>query len=842
MDIDELTSAVNAQLVLSMSSSTDAEERKQKKQAEAKDVPKNDESKSPNTKSNPTTAAAATAPKEEQSTSDTTTKGFDRWTLADESTIDYGTLGSKTNNPADFNPQKEGFYITTAINYTNGPGHMGHAYEACTSDAIARYARVKYGHTQTHFVTGSDEHGQKIANTAADQTPPVQPIDLCNKYVTGFQVLNQRMLISNNDYVRTTSDRHKKTAQELWKRCAANATNGESDIYLSKYSGWYNVREETFVTDNDAKLADYKDAASGLPLKKVEEESYFFRMADYHDKLVNYINENPEFIQPDQYRNNILARLNKDRLRDLSISRTTFDWGIQVPEGFDDKHVMYVWFDALSNYLTGVNGLGANGDGYPTSFAEHWPASVHIIGKDIIWFHTVIWPCILMSANIPLPKTVYAHGFVNDKEGVKMSKSIGNVVDPHDMLDKYPVDSFRWYLCKEAPYGGELAFNEESLMIMHNADLCDTLGNLVHRATNLTKKNCAGVVPDVPAPPGLPVDFEAIRAEFVSKMDKFELDGGAAIAMKGFRDANGYITDQAPWHMKGEEMAEQRQIVVRALLESVYALTHLLIPFIPTGAQKIFDKLGVPPVKLSDLNSNLRNLPVGTKVDVGDVLYTKLVSEAERLDAEAAAKKKADDFAESQRKKKEKKAKAMASSKAGQKGSGGGAADQPDFTKVDIRVGQITKVWNHPDADKLFCEEIDVGEETGPRQIASGLRNYYELAEMEGKKVLVVCNLKASKIVGFASNGMVLAAKSEDGTKVELVCPPDGAKVGERVTIDGLTGEPISSAQMKKKKVFDTVAKSLKTGEGGVATWEGKVIKTIAGACGAATLVGAPIS
>ena len=766
---------------------------------------------------------------------------FDRWSLDNDANIDYGCYGAKSKDASDYDAKKKGFYITTAINYTNGPGHMGHAYEAATSDTIARYNRVKYGHAQTHFVTGSDEHGQKIATTAADQTPPVKPIDLCNKYVTGFQVLNQRMLISNNDYVRTTSERHKNTAKKLWERCAANTSNGESDIYLSKYSGWYNVREETFVTDSDAKLADYKDSTSGVPLKKVEEESYFFRMADYHDKLMKHIDDHPEFIQPEQYRNNIISRLEKDRLRDLSISRTTFDWGIPVPEGFEDKHVMYVWFDALSNYLTGVDALGVNGDGKSDGLKHHWPADVHIIGKDIIWFHTVIWPCILMSAGLPLPKTVFAHGFVNDKDGVKMSKSIGNVVDPHDMLDKYPVDSFRWYLCKEAPYGDEMSFSEESLMIMHNADLCDTLGNLVHRATNLCQKYCGGTVPDVPTSPQAAVDFNAIRDEFMSKMDSFELNNGAAVVMKGFRDVNGYLTEQAPWHMKGDERAEDRQIVVRACLEAVYALSHLLIPFIPNGAKKIFDKLSTAPVELSEIKGDLRNLVVGTKIRVGEVLYTKLISDEERLNAEEAAKKKAESYAEAQRRKKEKKAKMAASSRAGQKNSGGDG-DQSEFTKVDIRVGKITKVWNHPEADKLFCEEIDVGEESGPRQIASGLRNYYELSDMQDKLVLVVCNLKASKIVGFASNGMVLAAKSEDGTKVELVTPPEGSKVGERVFIEGLSGEPSSSAQMKKKKIFDSVAKTLKTGENGVATWDGKEIKTSAGVCAAATLVGAPIS
>lgn len=261
------------------------------------------------------------------------------------------------------------------------------------------------------------------------------------QFATGFQCLNQRILISNDDYVRTTSDRHKRNAQALWKLCA-----DAGDIYLDAYSGWYNVREETFVTESDAQLADYNDPVSGKPLKKVEEASYFFRMSNFHDRLVQHIEDNPNFIRPEHHRNLILTRLRDDKLRDLSISRTSFDWGIPVPDGFDQKHVMYVWFDALSNYLTGVDALGVNDPeaGPNENLAKYWPADVHIIGKDILWFHTVIWPTILMSANLPLPKTVFAHGFVNDKEGKKMSKSLGNVVDPHDMLDKYPVDIFRW--------------------------------------------------------------------------------------------------------------------------------------------------------------------------------------------------------------------------------------------------------------------------------------------------------------------------------------------------------------------------------------------------------------
>jgi len=791
--------------------------------------------------------------------SSASTGAYDRWSLVDPSTISYGYYSGSNNQtdavassssaaaadgattPAD--DGNKGFYITTAINYTNGPAHMGHAYEAATTDAIIRFARLnaKVGDgndpSKTYFVTGADEHGEKIAKTAEGQGK--QPIEICDKYVTGFQCLNQRTLVSNDDYIRTTSDRHKRTAQALWLRCAAN-----DDIYLDQYQGWYNVKEETFVTDNEAELCNFCDPATGQPLQRVQEASYFFKMSKYHDRLVEHITTNAEFIRPESHRNAILARLNGDKLRDLSVSRTTFTHGIPVPEGFDSNHVMYVWFDALTNYLTGVDALGVCDPekGPDTELAKLWPADVHIIGKDILWFHTVIWPCILMSAGLPLPKTVFAHGFVNDKDGKKMSKSVGNTVDPHDMLDTFDIDSFRWYLCKEAPYGGELSFSEESMRDMHNADLVKTLGNLVQRATKLCGKYCDGVIPDVPSPDPPVLEFLAVRKAYISEMEVFALEKGAEVAIQACRDINGYLTQEEPWKLKGDEFAEKRQVVVRATLEAVYAVAHLLLPFIPKGASEIFKKMNTPPKSLCDIDSSLRNLTAGTKIDVGDILYAVSQSEEEKkLSKAEASKNKKASYEEAQRLKKEKKAKEIAASKAAAQ-KGNAASDQPAFTKIDIRVGQITKVWHHPEADKLFCEEIDVGEEGGPRQIASGLREHYSLEEMQDRKVLVVCNLKAAKIVGFSSNGMVLAAKSDDGKKVELVSPPADAPVGERVFIEGLTGEALSSTQVKKKKIWDSVSKGLKTGENGVATWDGKEIMTSAGVCSAASLVGAPIS
>jgi methionyl-tRNA synthetase len=303
------------------------------------------------------------------------------------------------------------------------------------------------------------------------------------------------------------------------------------------------------VTDNEAELCNYCDPATGDPLKRVQEASYFFKMSKYEERLLEHIEKNADFIRPESHRNYVLGRLRGDKLRDLSVSRTTFTHGIPVPAGYEDGHVMYVWFDALSNYLTGVDALGVNDpEGGPDeALAQRWPADVHIIGKDISWFHTVIWPCILMSAGLPLPKTVFAHGFVNDKEGKKMSKSVGNIVDPHDMLDRFDVDSFRWYLCKEAPYGGELSFSEDSMRDMHNADLVKTLGNLVQRATVLCGKYTEdGKIPDVPSPDPPVLDFADVRKRYVAEMEAFALEGGANVAIQACRDVNGYLTVEEP--------------------------------------------------------------------------------------------------------------------------------------------------------------------------------------------------------------------------------------------------------------------------------------------------------
>ncbi len=332
---------------------------------------------------------------------------------------DYGALANNLDDHTS-----ETFYLTTAIAYTNGFPHIGHAYEFISADVLSRYHRV-LGY-DTYFLTGTDEHGQKVAASA--EKAGLTPLEHCNKFVDSFKELDEKLCISYSKFIRTTDPYHESTSQKLWKKCA-----DAGDIYLDSYEGWYNEREELFVTAVEAEETKFLDPVTGLPLKRVSEESYFFRMSSYCERLVAHIEENPSFIEPESHRNVILGRLRREGLKDLSISRTSFSWGIPVPEGFDQRHVMYVWFDALTNYMSGVEALQPD-----SLLARFWPASKHIIGKDIVWFHCVIWPCMLLSAGLPLPGGVFSHGFVNDEFGRKQSKSLNNTVDPFEVSRALP--------------------------------------------------------------------------------------------------------------------------------------------------------------------------------------------------------------------------------------------------------------------------------------------------------------------------------------------------------------------------------------------------------------------
>ena len=703
----------------------------------------------------------------------------------------------------------ETFYITTAIAYMNGYPHIGHAYEFITTDCLARLHRLLG--FDTYFLTGADEHGQKVENSAIKigRTPK----EHCDHYVNSFQELNRKLAISNSSYIRTTDDRHIVLAQTLWEMCAAS-----DDIYLHFHEGWYNPREECYVTELEAQANNYKDPGTGLDYTRLSEETYFFKMSKYQDRLIAFLEENPGFIEPEQARGEIMSRLRSpDGLKDVCISRTTFSWGIPVPEGFDDKHIMYVWFDALSNYLTGVDALDKDSE-----LSKYWPADKHIIGKDIKWFHCVIWPTMLMSAGLPLPKQVFCHGFVNAADGRKMSKTFNNTIDPWDILSRYPLDTIRYYIISTSTYGADLNFSEDALVMMHNSELADVLGNLMHRATNLCHKYCGGLVPDVEHDSefSMPFNLADLKAEASAIGKSCALSTLAFTAMDAVRATNRFLTEAEPWKMKGENEV-RRVAIVRTTLEAIYAFSHFLAPILPLVTESIFNRFGAQPKALFNLHDNFYNLVPGTPVVVGDILFTKIETNEDKEQKMLAAKAAKD-------------AKKSANKKPNDD------PNQPDFTKLDIRVGHIKKVWNHEAATKLYCEEIDIGEEV--RNVASGLRANYSLEEMNDRRVLIVCNLKPAKMVGFESCGMVLAAKSADGETVELVTPPADAKIGEKVYIDGLSGEPWTASRVSNKKVFPAVAVTLKVNSDGQLTWNDELVQTSVGPCSVPTVRDAMVS
>ncbi|CAD7926137.1 unnamed protein product [Amoebophrya sp. A120] len=722
---------------------------------------------------------------------------------------------------------KETRYLTTAIHYTNGWPHVGHAYETIQADCLARYFRLN--NYDTFFQTGTDEHGQKIAEAATAQGM-AKPKDLCDYYCQGFEGLFGRTEVSEDQFIRTSSPEHYKIVQDLWKK-----VSDKGDIYLAEYEGWYMVREEKFVTDQEAEEWKFLDPVNGKPLQRMKEPSYFFRMSKYKDFIREKLSE-PGWCKPDNYRKEMLARLDdmeaKGGLRDLSISRANFDWGIPVPEkvGPDGKkHVMYVWFDALTNYYSGVSFNPAN--------SKYWPANMHVIGKDIIWFHTAIWGSMLKSAELPLPKQVVVHGFVNDAEGKKMSKSEGNVVNPHDICDWCSPDTLRWYLIREAHWGNDLPFSVKSLKLMHNADLCDNLGNLVNRAVSLCKGAVPAVSDAIIKECGLPFDVAELRKKFCEAFEDCRTGETAEMARIAAAETNKWLADLEPWKMNKQDPVKAAG-VVRICLEAVYVLAHFFAPFIPRAAEAIvIEKLQQKnAVAYGDLKPLGQNLKEGAPVGSTSILFQSFSAEqieimtttmsleqpapvAKAAAAPAVAKAqpkqggKGGDNAAKEKKPKEKKAAGPAAPALDM--------DQPLYSRLDLRVGKIVEVENHPDAERLYVEKIDVGE-AEPRTIISGLREHYTLEEMKGRQIVTICNLKPAKMRGITSHGMVLCAKTEDG-KVQFAALPKDCKPGDHILVEGDSAErkPWDGKQVDKHQVWADASKLMRTDGAGVPCFDG---------------------
>lgn len=478
------------------------------------------------------------------------------------------------------------FFITTAISYPNGRPHIGHAYEVMATDAIARYHRLNG--ENVYFSTGTDDHGQKMLQTARDQGKTAQ--ELADELTPAFREMADALNCSHDDFIRTSEPRHHASVSELWQRIA---DNGRDDIYKDSYKGWYSVRDEAFYAEDELTpdAAGNKLSPQGTPVEWLEEDSYFFRLSAYEDKLLAHFESNPDFLMPESRRNEITSFI-KGGLKDLSISRTAFDWGVPVPG--DDNHVMYVWMDALTNYLSVL--------GYPDRegrFADFWPCSLHVIGKDISRFHTVYWPAFLMAADLPLPQQVFAHGFLTVK-GEKMSKSLGNVLDPMTLAAHYGVDPLRYFFLREVPFGRDGSFSDEAIVNRVNADLANDIGNLAQRSLSMIAKNCNEALPQpaafTAADDAVLALFDGLKTRADAAMARHELHNYLTLVMEAVSEANRYFAAEEPWSLKKENPARMGTVLY-VTAELVRQAAILLQPVIPTGAGQLLDLLKVDSTK-----------------------------------------------------------------------------------------------------------------------------------------------------------------------------------------------------------------------------------------------------
>ena len=648
------------------------------------------------------------------------------------------------------------YYITTAIAYTSGKPHIGNTYEIVLADAIARFRREE-GY-DVRFQTGTDEHGQKIEEKAGELG--ISPKEYVDRISAEVKRIWDLMNSSYDRFIRTTDEDHEKQVQKIFKKLY-----DKGDIYKSNYEGWYCVPDESFWTESQ--LVDGKCPDCGRPVERASEEAYFFRMSKYADRLIEHINTHPEFIQPVSRKNEMMNNFLLPGLQDLCVSRTSFKWSI--PVDFDPKHVVYVWLDALTNYITGI-GYDADGDS-TEMFHHYWPADLHLIGKDIIRFHTIYWPIFLMALDVPLPKQVFGHPWLIQSDG-KMSKSRGNVIYADDLVDLFGVDAVRFFVLHEMPFDNDGVISWELLVERINSELANTLGNLVNRTIAMTNKYFGGEVNNLKEDGGqreidedLIGTVTAARDICVEKMQELRVADAITAIFAVFKRLNKYIDETEPWVLAKDEASKERlATVLYNLVEGISIGACLLKSFMPDTAEKILAQLGAAEIPFEELDS-FGHYVSGNKVtDAPTILFERL--DLEKVLAEVEKKQGPAPTPESQ-----------------EEEEGIDIEDKPEisfeeFGAMQFRVGEIVACEKVKKSKKLLCSQVKIGSKT--KQIVSGIQKYYTPEEMVGKKVMVLCNLKPAKLAGVLSEGMLLCAEDAEGN-LSLMTPekemPSGAEI-----------------------------------------------------------------